>query len=159
MSFEGISRADHTKGNKGEKVKLPFGPNGESVTYKIKLLNMRGNERPEPPVMPWVAVDFTVMESEHPNVPEGFEAGNSWTVGGEWGHLGFNDLKAFLAIALDLDEAQARAIDRSVILYAISDDQPVKDKELLVTAHRKVKGPKSKNPGEVFTKFHFQKVP
>ena len=158
MSFDAIKRADHTKGNKEDHTKLGYGPNGETKTYKIRVTEMRGKEEPEPPVMPWVAIDFVVIESDNDEQPEGTEAGHAWTVGGEWGHLGFQDLKAFLAMALDLDTVKAREIDRSVVLFCTGDDQPVAGAEFIATVSRQVRGPKSKKAGEPFAKVHFKKA-
>lgn len=158
MSFNGISKADHTKGNKGDRQKLSYGPNGEPMEYTLRIVAMRGNEEPEPPVLPWVAADFEILESEHPSLPAGSEVGHSWTVGGQWGHLGFQDLKAFLAMVLELDSAAAAKIDRSVVIFAIGDDQPVADVMVKAIVTKKVRGKKSARPGEPFASVHFEAV-
>lgn len=158
MSFDGIKKVDHTKGNKGDRQKLAYGPNGEACEYTLRIRAMRGNEEPEPPVMPWVACDFEVIDSDNETHPPGTELGHSWTVGGEWGHLGFQDLKAFLALVLDLDAQAAAKIDRSVVLFAISDDQPVADVTVTATVTKKVRGKKSKRPGEPYAHVHFERV-
>ena len=158
MSFDGIKRADHTKGNKGDRQKLAYGPNGETCHYLLRIKAMRGNEAPEPPVLPWVAADFEILESDCAALPPGADVGNAWTVGGQWGHLGFQDLKAFLAIALDLDDEAAREIDRSVVLYAISEDQPTAEVLVRAEVSKKVRGKKSAKPGEPFASIRFEKA-
>lgn len=158
MSFDGIKKVDHTKGNKGDRQKLAYGPNGEPREYTLRVVAMRGNEEPEPPVLPWVACDFEIIESDNPALPPGSEVGHSWTVGGQWGHLGFQDLKAFLALVLDLDAEAAAKIDRSVVLFAISDDQPVADVQIKATVTKKVRGKKSAKPGEPFASVHFEPI-
>lgn len=156
MSFEGINRVDHTKGNKGDRQKLAYGPNGEPSEYTLRIIAMRGKEDPEPPVLPWVAADFEVIDSDNAAYPPGTEVGHAWTVGGQWGHLGFQDLKAFLGLALDLDSQATAKIDRSVVLFAIGEDQPVADVQIKATVTRRVRGKKSAKPGEPFAHIHFE---
>ncbi len=157
MSFDGIKRADVSKGNKGDRIKLGYGPNGEPAHYRLKITGMRGAEEPEPPVLPWIAVDFEVMESDVEELPVGEACSHGWTVGGQWGHLGFQDAKAFLALALDLAPAKAAEIDKAVVLFCIGADQPTVGTELRCTVTKKVRGPKSAKAGEPFAHAFFSK--
>lgn len=156
MSFDGIKRADHTKGNRGDRNKLQYAADGGASTYRIKVKAMRGNESPEPPVLPWVAIDFVIMESDNPALEEGDEAGHAWTVGGQWGSKGFEDLKAFLVLAQDLSPEEAREIDRAVLL-AIMDTNALAGVEMTAVATKGIYGKKSQKAGQHFTKVHFKK--
>ena len=160
MAFAGIEKVDYTKGNKGDRIKLTYKDDNSPAQYRIRVMTFRGKDEREvePGVLPWLAIDFEVLASDHPDLEPGTHAGHAWTVGGQWGHLGYQDAKAFLAIALDLSPAQAQKIDGAVVEFCRSDEQPLRNKVFDVIASRAVRGPKSKKAGEPFARLYFKAV-